>query len=151
MSHERFNGLVLDLCATLQHPDADAVLSTGSISMRDFDVLLSNFDGDERAIYLSFNFGVLMAGRTLRVFRLMLEANLSVYAQDQAQLGLDADSGCAQLIVRIPMVDGVDGPWLSEMLDHYIEHGRYWKDTIMGANDDMFQSLCAGQFQWIRA
>jgi len=92
-----------------------------------------------------------MAGRTLRVFRLMLEANLSVYAQDQAQLGLDADTGCAQLIVRIPMVDGVDGPWLCETLDHYLEHGRYWKDTIVGASDDMFQSLCAGHFQWIRA
>jgi hypothetical protein len=151
VSYERFQDLVLDLCAVLHHPDTDTVLSTGRVEVRGFEVLLNNFDGDPQAMYLSFNFGVVMAGRTLRVYRLMLESNLSVYAQDQAQLGLDADTGCAHLIVRVAMVDGVDGPWLAETLDHYFEHGRYWKDTIMGASDDMFHGLCSGDFRWIRA
>ena len=151
MSHDRFVELVAELCAVRDEPDVEGILAGGCLAVQDFEVLLNNFQGDEQAIYLSFNFGVLSAGRSLQVFRLMLEANLSVYAQDQAQLGLDADTGCVQLIVRIPMVDGVDGGWLSETLEHYVEHGRYWKDTIVSATDEMFQGLCAGQFQWIRA
>ena len=91
------------------------------------------------------------SGRSLRVYRLMLEANLSLYAQDQAQLGLDADSGVVLLVVRVPMLDGVDGPYLADTINHYIEHGRYWRENILLAEDEMFESLSMGAYTWMRA
>jgi hypothetical protein len=151
MSYERFESLVDELCLLLENPDRDGVLDQGRIEVRGHEILLNNFDTDPGAMYLGFNFGVVMAGRTLRVFRLMLEANLTVYAQDQAQLGMGADNGCAQLIVRVPMSSNIDGAWLIETFDHYLEHGKYWKDTIIGSSDEMFAGVCSGDYQWIRA
>ena len=55
----------------------------------------------------------------------MLEANLLIYAQDQAQLGIDADTGSAVLILRLPFTDGLDGARLAALLEHYAEHSRY--------------------------
>lgn len=151
MSYERFEGLVRDLCEVLHLPNAEGVLKDGCLQVKGFEIVVANYDSDPEAMYLNFNFGVALAGRSLRVFRLMLEANLTVYAQDQAQLGMDADTGSVQLIVRVPMTEGVHGSWLAETLEHYFEHGRYWRDTLLGSSDEMFWAVASGDFQWIRA
>ena len=116
-----------------------------------FDVAIDFFEPDPAAIYLNFEYGIVNSGRTLRIFRLLLEANLMIYAQDQAQLGLDSDTGGIVLIVRVPLTDEVDGPWLGELLDHYAEHGRYWRESIMLSSDEMFDNLASGSYVWIRA
>lgn len=151
MSYERFEGLVRDLCAELHLPDVAGVLSSGHLTVQGFEIVVANYDSDPDALYLNFNFGVVLAGRSLRIFRLMLEANLTVYAQDQAQLGMDADTGSVHLIVRVPMSAGVDGPWLAETLQHYFSHGSYWRDTLLNSSDEMFRAVASGHYQWIRA
>jgi hypothetical protein len=151
VSYQRFEGLVRDLCQVLNLLDAEGVLRSGYLSIQGFEIVVANYDSDPEAMYLNFNFGVVLAGRSLRIFRLMLEANLTVYAQDQAQLGMDADSGSVHLIVRVPMTAGVDGPWLAETLQHYFSHGSYWRDTLLNSSDEMFYGVAAGHYQWIRA
>ena len=151
MSYERFTELVTELCGVIDLPDAQAVLTRGVIEVEGFDVRLNNFDNDPEAMYLNFDYGIVTAGRTLRVFRLLLEANLTVYAQDQAQLGLDPETGGIILIVRVPLGDSIDGTWLAETLTHYTEHGRYWRDNIATSTDEMFNGICAGDYFWIRA
>ncbi|PIM50865.1 molecular chaperone Tir [Roseateles chitinivorans] len=151
MSQERYQSLVRDLCQLIELPDAEAVLRRGTIEVEGFEVHLANFSNDPGAMYLNFHYGIVTAGRTLRVFRLLLEANLSVYAQDQAQLGLHADTGGIVLIVRVPLSDAIDAPWLAETLTHYAEHGRYWRDNIANATEEMFAGICAGDYFWIRA
>jgi len=149
--HERFLGLVRALCAELDRPDTDAVIAAGRVEVQGFDVLLSHVENDAEAMYLQFDYGVTTAGRTLAIFRLMLESNLLVYAQDQAQLGLDPDTGSTQLVVRVPMTDDIDGRWLSDTLAHYAEHGRYWRDHLLQAPDEMFEALSVGDWLWLRA
>jgi hypothetical protein len=151
MSVERFESLVHELCRVIDLPDPKEVLRRGSLEVEGFEVQVRNFENDPEAMYLNFYFGILTAGRTLRVFRLLLEANLSIYAQDQAQVGLNPDTGGIVLIVRIPMGDTVDGPWLAETLTHYAEHGRYWRDNVAEASDEMFNGICSGDYCWIRA
>jgi len=151
MSHERFQQLVRALCETIDLPDADAVIARGTVEVDGFEVHLANFESDAGAMYLNFHYGIVTAGRTLRVFRLLLEANLSIYAQDQAQVGLDADTGGIVLIVRVPMSNSVDGPWLAETLSHYAEHGRYWQNNVVSSTDEMFAGICAGDYFWFRA
>jgi len=151
MSYERFTALVTELCGVIELPDAEAVLARGVIEVEGFDVRLNNFDNDPEAMYLNFDYGIVTAGRTLRIFRLLLEANLTVYAQDQAQLGLDPETGGIILIVRVPMGDSIDGTWLAETMTHYTEHGRYWRDNISTSTDEMFNGICAGDYFWIRA
>jgi hypothetical protein len=151
MSYERFTELVTQLCGVIDLPDVDAVLTRGVIEVEGFDVRLSNFENDPEAMYLNFDYGIVTAGRTLRIFRLLLEANLTVYAQDQAQLGMEPETGGILLIVRVPMGDSIDGPWLAETLTHYTEHGRYWRDNISTSTDEMFNGICAGDYFWIRA
>jgi hypothetical protein len=151
MSSERYQSLVRELCEAIDLLDADGVLQRGSIEVEGFEVHLTNFENDPGAMYLNFHYGIVTAGRTMRVFRLLLEANLSVYAQDQAQLGLHADTGGIVLIVRVPMGDSITGAWLAETMTHYVEHGRYWRDNISNATDEMFAGICAGDYFWIRA
>ena len=151
MSYERFESLVREVCATIGLPDADAVIKRGTLEVEGFDVQLANFENDPGAMYLNFQYGIVTAGRTLRIFRLLLEANLSIYAQDQAQLGLNADTGGIVLVVRVPMGDSIDGPWLAETLTHYVEHGRYWQKNIIESSEEMFNGICAGDYVWIRA
>jgi hypothetical protein len=85
VSAEKYVYLVEALCQSVGLPDADHILETRSIEVEGFDVRLDHFEGDENAIYLNFEYGAVTAGRTQTVFRLMLEANLLIYAQDQAQ------------------------------------------------------------------
>ena len=151
MSYERYVELVTQMCGVVGLPDPNAVLARGAVEIEGYEVLLSHFENDAQAMYLNFHYGIVTAGRTLRVFRLLLEANLQIYAQDQAQLGLNPDTGGILLIVRVPMTEEVDGTWLADTFNHYIEHGQYWRDNIVQATDEMFEGVCSGEYLWMRA
>lgn len=152
MSHsERYAQLVRDLCETVGLADAEHVLETRSIEVEGFDVRLEYFDNDLDAMYANFHYGTVTAGRTLVIFRLMLEANLLIYAQDQAQLGLDTDTGGIVLVLRLPFSADLDGPLLADLLAHYAEHGRYWRQNILESSDEMFEGIAAGEYVWLRA
>ncbi|RAS39243.1 CesT family type III secretion system chaperone [Paraburkholderia bryophila] len=151
MSSERYTSLIMDLCAVVGLGDADPVLRSRSIEVEGFDVRLDYFERDLDAMYANFHFGTVTAGRTLVVFRLMLEANLLIYAQDQAQLGLDTDTGGVVLVLRLPFADDLDGNALADLLAHYAEHGRYWRQNIVESSDEMFEGIASGEFFWLRA
>jgi hypothetical protein len=150
MSLERYCDVVIEMCAAIGLPDADTVLERGCLEIDGFEVMLAHFENDPQAMYVNFNFGIMSAGRTLGVLRLMLEANVTVYAQDQAQLGIDPETGSALLMVRAPLSHGVDGQWLADTFSHYAEHGRYWRTNIMNATDEAFDGLCAGEYNWMK-
>ncbi len=151
MSLERRNQLIRELCDLRGLGDVDGVIERGVVSIDDFDIAVDFFDEDPAAIYVNFQFGIVSGGRTLRVFRLLLEANLSVYAQDQAQLGVEAETGGVVLVVRGVLEANSDGQWLVEMIEHYVEHGRYWRENILLADDEMFRHLADGNYLWMRA
>lgn len=150
MSREQFEGLVGALCNAIDLPDPQAVLERGWIEVEGFEVLLMHNVADPAAMYINFHYGIVTAGRTLTVFRLLLEANLTVYAQDQAQLGINPETGGIVLIVRVPMTDEIDGAWFAETLAHYAEHGRYWNDNILSSTDEAFNGICAGDYFWLK-
>ncbi|EDT42847.1 conserved hypothetical protein [Burkholderia ambifaria MEX-5] len=81
----------------------------------------------------------------------MLEANLIIYAQDQAQLGIDIDTGGIVLIVRVPMTPDLNGMVLANLLSHYAEHGRYWRQNVIESSDEMFKGIMTGDHLWLRA
>jgi len=151
MTVERRDELIRDMCAHLEIPDAVAIIAAGRLTVEGFEVIVDSVEEDAEAFYLNFDYGIVTGGRTLRVFRLMLEANLTIYAQDHAQLGLDGDTGGIILIVRVAYDPDLDGEQLAELLGHYAEHGRYWRDNILQTTDDMFESLSNGTYVWIRA
>jgi hypothetical protein len=150
-SFERFEELITSLCVVIDLPDAQSVLKSRRIEVDGFSVTLENFDTDPDSLYILFDYGIPTAGRTLCVFRLMLESNLLVYAQDEAQMGVDPETGAALLVVRVPMTEGVDGTWLAQTLAHYSDHGRYWRDNMMQSTDDLFEGIASGQYHWLRA
>ena len=131
--------------------DPGSVVSARRIEVQGFECSFEITESDNDALYLLFDFGIATAGRTLRLFTAMLEANLTTYAQDQAQLGIDADSGVAILVVRIPGIKEIDVGWLVDTLAHYAAHGLYWRDTIFQASDEMFEAISRGAYEWIRA
>lgn len=151
MSIERFAEVVRDACAVVGLPDAEHVLQTRMIEVEGFDVRLDHFDNDPEAMYVNFHYGTVTAGRTLVIFRLMLEANLLIYAQDQAQLGLDSETGGIILILRLPLTPDVDGTVVADTVSHYAEHGRYWRRNIIESTDEMFNAIVDGEYQWLRA
>ncbi|AXL48597.1 MULTISPECIES: CesT family type III secretion system chaperone [Paraburkholderia] len=151
MSIERRDELIREICELRDMPAPDAVLERGVLEIDGFDAAIDHFEEDPDALYMTFQFGIVTAGRTLRVFRLLLEANLAVYAQDQAQLGLEADTGAIVLIARVALSEEITGQWMLELIEHYVEHGRYWRDNIFVARDDMFENLARGDYVWIRA
>lgn len=151
MSLERRNELIAELCGVLDIPGVDAIVEAGTLQANGFDVAIDFFEEDPDAIYLNFEYGIVSSGRTLRIFRLLLESNLLIYAQDQAQLGLDPETGGIILLLRVPLTDDVDGVYLGELLDHYAEHGRYWRSNILESSDEMFDNLASGAYTWIRA
>jgi hypothetical protein len=151
VSAERYTSLIEELCEAVGLPDVEHVLNTRRIEVDGYDVQLDYFENDLDAIYANFDFGTVTAGRTLVVFRLMLEANLLIYAQDQAQLGLNADTGGIVLILRLPFESGITGTALAELLTHYSSHGRYWRQNIFESSDEMFEGIASGEFYWIRA
>ncbi|MBR7963666.1 CesT family type III secretion system chaperone [Burkholderia vietnamiensis] len=151
MSIELYADIVREVCGIVGLPDAEHVLRTRTIEVEGFEVQLDHFENDPQAMYVNFHYGTITAGRTLVVFRLLLEANLVIYAQDQAQLGLDTDTGGIVLIVRLPLEHDVNGNTVADLLSHYAEHGRYWRSNIIESSDEMFQAVVAGDYFWLRA
>lgn len=151
MSLERYAEVVHDTCRVVELPDPEHVVKTGLIEVEGFDVRLDHFDNDVEAMYVNFHYGTVTAGRTLTIFRLMLEANLLIYAQDQAQLGMDADTGGIILIIRLPLTPDLNGEAVADLLAHYAEHGRYWRQNIIESSDEMFDGIARGEFFWLRA
>lgn len=143
--------LIRQLCEAMEIPDFMAVQHSRRVQVGGYSVLLDYLDGDPEAIYLLFDYGIPTAGRTMPVFRLMLESNLLVYAQDQAQLGVDPETGSVLLIVRVGMGAEIDGDWSYATLQHYAEHGQYWSENLLRSSDEMFEGLSEGQFLWLKA
>jgi hypothetical protein len=150
VSAERYTAVVEHLCAVMGIPDVDAVLDERILDVEGFEVLVDHVETDPDALYLNVNYGIVTSGRTLKVFRLLLEANLLIYAQDQAQLGMDADTGCIVMVVRVEFHDGLDGDGLAGLLAHYAEHGRYWRDNIFQTDDEMFEQIADGSYLWMK-
>lgn len=151
MSDGVLDGLLESIAAEVGIQDVAGVVAARMIEVQGFECSFDVADSDPDALYLLFNFGISTAGRTLRLYTAMLEANLTTYAQDQAQMGIDSETGVAFLIVRIPGLSQVDIGWLTETLLHYAAHGLYWRDSIFQASDEMFEGISRGDFEWIRA
>jgi len=154
VSAERYQSLVSDLCTALQLPSTQQVLDRGVIEVGGYEVVVQHLPSDEGAMYLNFDFGIVSAGRTLRALHMMLTSNLTLYAQDQAQLGMDPTTGCLLLIIRVPMTDEIDGAWLADTFTHYSEHGNYWRQNLGNvALDEMYDPAVApsSHFIWMRA
>ena len=150
MSDNVLDALLEAVAAEVGLADPSPVLQSRMIEVDGFECSFEISEADPEALYLLFDFGIATAGRTLRLFTAMLEANLTTYAQDQAQLGIDAETGNSILIVRIPGVNEIDVGWLVDTLVHYATHGRYWRDTIFRASDEMFEGISRGDYEWIR-
>jgi len=151
MSFERYQDLVKALCEEVGIGDAQTAIERGAVEVGGYEVLVMHMASDEQAMYLNFNMGIARAGRTLRLFHFMLQSNTTVYAQDQAQLGVNPDTGGLLLIVRVPMTDELDGRALADTLVHYSEHGRYWRDTMYSTADEMYDGPSHAHFLWMRA
>jgi hypothetical protein len=153
MSAEKFETLVGALCKELGIADVDTVRQRGVVEVGGYHIMLTHLPSDEKAMYVNFYFGCTSAGRTLAAFQLMLQSNLTVYGQDQAQLGLQPDHGGVLLIVRVPFTDEVDGPYLAETIEHYSEHGRYWIETLHGIEDEQYTPTwdVPVPFAWMKA
>jgi type III secretion control protein HpaB len=139
------------VCAEIGIQDVQACIDARMLSVEGFECSFEMPEGAPETLYLMFNFGIATAGRTLRLFKAMLEANITAYAQDQAQLGIDSDTGVILLIVRVDGANAGDAAWLCDILAHYAEHGRYWRDNIFRADDEMFEGIASGDYIWIRA
>jgi hypothetical protein len=151
---KRFSSLVDALCREIGIPaDPDVVRDFGMIEVGGFHVMVTHMQADEQAMYLNFCFSCVSPGRTLGVFRAMLQSNFTVYGQDQAQLGLQPDHGSVLLIVRVPMTEEIDGAYLAETIQHYSEHGRYWVETLHAVEDEMYlpSPFSPEPFVWIKA
>jgi hypothetical protein len=151
MRDPRYLELIAQFCAVVGLHDVEYVQKTGSVEVEGFEVRIECVERDQDAVYVNFQFGTVTAGRTLQVFRLMLEANLLIYAQDQAQLGIDADTGSVVLILRLPFDPDFSGANLADLLVHYADHGRYWRQNIIESTDEMFEGIASGEFFWLRA
>lgn len=145
-----FDDLLRDLCNVVGLPDPEDLVARRQIQVEGFDVMLDYLDDDPAAFYLYFQFGIVTPGRTLAVYRLMLEANLLIYAQDQAQFGMDSDTGGIVLLVRIGLSEDVTGSWLANLMVDYAEHGRYWRDQIVQSSDALFEGISNGDYTWLR-
>ncbi|HEV3104143.1 MAG TPA: molecular chaperone Tir [Trinickia sp.] len=151
MSRERFEALIHEICGVVGLPDAQYVVETQTLEIEGFDVRLDHHETDPDAVYVCFHYGTVTAGRTLVVFRLLLEANLLIYAQDQAQMCLNSDTGGIVLLVRVPLGPDIDGEYVAELFTHYAEHGRYWQTNILESPDAMFEGIASGNYLWLRA
>jgi Tir chaperone protein (CesT) family len=150
VNEQDYRLILEDLCLTIGLTDVDGVIATRTIEVEGFDVRLDYFENDPDALYMIFNFGTVTAGRTLNVFQLMLEANLTIYAQDQAQLGIDPDSITIVLLVRLEASSQINGEMLADLMAHYADHGRYWRKNIIESSDEMFEGIAFGSFIWLR-
>jgi len=151
MSREKYESLVRSMCEIVGAPSADLVLQRGALVIGGYEILLAHYSNDENAMYVNFNFGITSGGRTQRAFELMLQSNLSIYSQDQAQLGVNPDTGGLLLIIRVPMNDDTDGAYLAETFNHYVEHGKYWRENVHAIHDEMYHPPAPQVCVWMRA
>ncbi len=145
-----FKALLAALGAELGVPASSAWIERRCLTLGGYDVRFHYGAGDPEAFHIHFDFGICTPGRTLTVYRLMLESNLLVYAQDQAQMGVDNATGAMVLLTRVSLLEPVQVQWLAETLLHYLEHGRYWREKIMTSPDEMFEGIGDGDYAWIR-
>ena len=150
MQSEELDQLLVQLCEAIGLADSSDVINRRLIEVDGFECSFDISESDPDALYLLVNFGFTTAGRTLKLFRAMLEANLLVYAQDQAQLGIDPETGTILLIIRIVVSGDIDGYWLADTLSHYSEHGRYWREQLFTSEDEMFDAMLSGDYIWMR-
>lgn len=150
MSADLFDDLLRELCVVVGLPDPEQMVQKRQLQVEGFDVVFDYLEDDPDAFYLYFQFGIVTAGRTLAIYRLMLEANLLIYAQDQAQFGMDSETGGIVLLVRIGLTPDVRAEWLANLMIDYSEHGRYWLDQIVQSTDEMFEGVSNGDYTWLR-
>jgi hypothetical protein len=141
--------LLTDFCECVGLPTA-GVVEQRMVHVQGYDVRFEAYDDDEGHFQLSFLFGTTTPGRALVVFRLMLEANVLVYAKDAAQMGMDPDTGGVLLMMRVPF-ERASGSWLADQLAHYAEHATYWRENILKSTDEMFIGILTGDYVWLRA
>lgn len=150
MSDKRLPELLREFCAVVGLHPVD-ILRRRMVLVRGIEVAFSEQGEDPDHYYAIFRFGAVAAGRSLRVFRLMLEANLLVYARDDAAMAMDPDTGGVVLSVRAAYGNAAAGRWLADTLAHFAEHGMYWKTNILECPDEMFNGIASGEYQWIKA
>ena len=121
------------------------------MQVKGLEVVFNSGDAKGGHFYFSYQFGAIAAGRTLKVFRLMLEANVLVYAKDDAVMGMDPDTGGVVLLVRGTFGPDITGRWLADTLAHFADHAIYWQKNILDCVDEMFNGISSGQYQWMRA
>lgn len=129
---------------------APEILQLREISVKGISVKFDEYSDDPGYFYATFEFGAIFPGRTLRVFRLLLEANYHVYIREQATLGLDAETGGVVLCLREAFGGDHHGPWLRDTLSFLAEHGTYWRENILACPDEMFDGISSGRYEWIK-
>jgi len=66
MSYEQRDELVREICALRHIPSPEAVLQRGILEIDGFDVAIDYFEEDEAAVYATFHYGIVTAGRRAR-------------------------------------------------------------------------------------
>lgn len=145
------NDLLSDFCQCVGLADASTVIGRRMVQVKGMEVGFEALSDDPDHFQIQFRFGAMAAGRALRVFRLMLEANLLVYAKDNAHFAMDPDTGESVLLLRATFGVTSTGQWLADTLAHYAEHGLYWKNNILSCQDEQFNGVASGEYQWLRA
>lgn len=147
---ESLTHLLRDLCQCVGLPDPETVIARRMVQVRGMEVGFEVFDDAPDHFQIHFRFGAIAAGRALRVFSLMLEANLLVYAKDNAHFALDPDTAESLLLMRVAFSESTTGKWLADTLMHYAEHCKYWKNNILSCEDEQFNGVASGEYQWLR-
>ncbi|CAN5560374.1 CesT family type III secretion system chaperone [soil metagenome] len=150
MEADDLRDLLTDFCKTVGLPDALSVVARRMVYVKGMDVTFETLEGDAGHFQMYFRFGAIMAGRVLRVLRLMLEANLLVYAKDNGRFALDPDTGESVLMLRAAFGPQTNGQWLADTLAHYSEHGMYWRNNILDCPDEQFNGVASREYRWIR-
>lgn len=150
MEADDLGNLFSDFCQTVGLPDTLAILERRMIYVKGMEVSFETLEGDDGHFQMYFRFGAIVAGRVLRVLRLMLEANLLVYAKDNGRFAMDPDTGESVLMLRAAFGPEANGEWLADTLGHYAEHGMYWRDNILDCPDEQFNGVASREYQWIR-
>lgn len=147
---EKLVDLLNDFCDTVGLYPAE-IIRRRQVQVKGLDVTFVRGTEEDGLFYFSYQFGAIASGRTLKVFRLMLEANVLVYAKDDAVMGMDPDTGGVVLMVRARFAPTANGRWLADTLAHFADHAIYWKKNILDCIDEMFNGISSGQYQWMRA
>ncbi|WPB57937.1 CesT family type III secretion system chaperone [Xylophilus sp. GOD-11R] len=147
---DKLTDLLREFCDTvgLYPPE---ILRRKQVQVKGMEVNFTRPAAGAEHFFFSYQFGAIAAGRTLKVFRLMLEANILVYAKDDAVIGMDPDTGGVVLSVRGTFGPGATGRWLADTLAHFAEHAIYWRKNILDCIDEMFNGISSGKYQWMRA